>query len=89
MSSIAEHPDDPRKWMEVVRSKVAGIRFGSVQIIVHEGRVPQVELIEKTRIDFVATSVNSARPRIPGKVPDRTPQFLPSPPGTRSKHPTG
>jgi hypothetical protein len=37
-------------WLEVVRSKVAAIRFGSVQITVHEGRVTQVESLEKTRI---------------------------------------
>lgn len=37
-------------WLEIVRQKVAGMRFGSVQIIVHEGRVTQVESTEKTRL---------------------------------------
>lgn len=36
-------------WLEVVRKKVEGLRFGSVQVIVHEGRVTQVESLEKTR----------------------------------------
>lgn len=36
-------------WIDVVREKVSGIRFGSVQITVHEGRVTQVESLEKTR----------------------------------------
>lgn len=36
-------------WLDVVRSKVEGLRYGSVQIVVHEGRVTQVESIEKTR----------------------------------------
>ncbi|QJE97917.1 YezD family protein [Luteolibacter luteus] len=36
-------------WLEVVRKKVEDLRFGSVQIIVHEGRVTQVESLEKTR----------------------------------------
>ncbi len=36
-------------WLEVLRRKVGGIRFGSVQVIVHEGRVTQIEAIEKTR----------------------------------------
>ncbi len=40
-------------WLEVVRKNVANLRFGSVQITVHDGRVTQVESIEKTR--FVAT----------------------------------
>ncbi|MHB1080544.1 MAG: YezD family protein [Prosthecobacter sp.] len=36
-------------WLEVVRQKVAAMRFGSVQIVVHEGRVTQIENTEKTR----------------------------------------
>ncbi len=40
-------------WLEVVRQNVANLRFGSVQITVHDGRVTQVESIEKTR--FVAS----------------------------------
>lgn len=42
-------------WIEIVRRKVAGIRFGSVQITVHDGRVTQVESTEKTRISSEAT----------------------------------
>ncbi len=37
------------EWLEVVRKKVEDLRFGSVQIIVHEGRVTQVDSLEKTR----------------------------------------
>lgn len=43
---------DKVDWLEVVRNNVANLKFGSVQITVHEGRVTQVESIEKTR--FVA-----------------------------------
>lgn len=39
-------------WLEIVRQNVANLRFGSVQITVHDGRVTQIESIEKTR--FVA-----------------------------------
>jgi hypothetical protein len=46
-------PEGPQaEWLEIVRTNVANLRFGSVQITVHEGRVTQVESIEKTR--FVA-----------------------------------
>ena len=41
------------EWLEIVRKNVAALRFGSVQITVHDGRVTQVESIEKTR--FVAS----------------------------------
>jgi hypothetical protein len=47
-------PNDPRTdWLEVVRQNVTNLRFGSVQITIHDGKVTQVESIEKTR--FVAT----------------------------------
>jgi hypothetical protein len=44
-----DNTDLPADWLEVVRKKVEDLRFGSVQIIVHEGRVTQVESLEKTR----------------------------------------
>ena len=44
-------------WLEVVRNNVTNLKFGSVQITVHEGRVTQVESIEKTR--FVASREES------------------------------
>jgi hypothetical protein len=61
MASLPENSGSLPVWLEVVRSKVAGIRFGSVQITVHEGRVTQVESVEKTRI-----SPESAGPPLRG-----------------------
>ncbi|MES2924907.1 MAG: YezD family protein [Verrucomicrobiota bacterium] len=56
MSTITSEPSTsdgpPTDWLEIVRKNVANLRFGSVQITVHDGRVTQVESIEKTR--FVA-----------------------------------
>ncbi len=53
MSSTAHHTkqDDSSasEWMEVVISKIRNLRYGSVQITVHDGRVTLVESIEKTR----------------------------------------
>lgn len=43
-------------WLKVVASKVEALRFGSVQIIVHEGRVTQIESTEKFRFSSGATS---------------------------------
>lgn len=61
MNSItteASSPDGSKTdWLEVVRQNVASLRFGSVQITVHDGRVTQVESLEKTR--FVAPRDNS------------------------------
>jgi hypothetical protein len=35
----------------VVQEKVAALRYGVVQVVVHEGRVVQIECTEKVRID--------------------------------------
>ncbi len=54
-STTSKRPvrDDAKTdWLEIVRGYVTNLRFGSVQITVHEGRVTQIESIEKTR--FVA-----------------------------------
>lgn len=51
-------------WIEIVRRKVDAMRFGSVQIVVHEGRVTQVESTEKTRLpDAVNGAQSSAKKR--------------------------
>lgn len=38
------------EWIALVRSKVRDLRFGVVQLVVHDGRVTQIELTEKMRL---------------------------------------
>jgi len=38
-------------WREVVARQVSGLRFGVVQIVVHDSRVVQIERTEKVRLD--------------------------------------
>lgn len=38
------------QWLELVRARVNGLRFGTVQIVVHDGRVTQVESTERFRL---------------------------------------
>jgi hypothetical protein len=38
-------------WMELVREKVRTLRFGVVQIVVHDSRVTQIERTERTRLN--------------------------------------
>jgi hypothetical protein len=45
-NTLADAPD----WIELVRQKVESLRFGVVQLIVHDGRVTQIERTEKTRL---------------------------------------
>lgn len=38
-------------WLEIVERQVRGLKFGSVQVTVHEGRVVQIETGAKIRFD--------------------------------------
>jgi hypothetical protein len=47
------HTNDAQPaWLEVVQKKVESLRFGVVQIVVHDSRVVQIERTEKTRLDL-------------------------------------
>lgn len=61
MSTTVIDHESIEPWLEVVRQKVAAIRFGSVQITVHEGRVTQVESLEKTRFNTADDAGTTAR----------------------------
>ncbi|HXD00820.1 MAG TPA: YezD family protein [Verrucomicrobiae bacterium] len=38
-------------WLELVRKQVDSLKFGTVQITVHDSHVTQVERLEKVRLD--------------------------------------
>ena len=48
--SIQPRTGDEPKWLEIVREYLGEMRFGSVQIVVHEGRVTQVDATRRTRL---------------------------------------
>lgn len=37
-------------WLALVREKVEGLRYGVVELTVHDGHVTQIERTEKTRL---------------------------------------
>jgi hypothetical protein len=39
------------QWLEVVRQHVGSLRYGAVQIVVHDARVIQIEKTERVRFD--------------------------------------
>jgi hypothetical protein len=51
-TEITVTPEAPTAppWLKLVRERVSGLRFGTVQIVVHEGRVTQVDSTERTRL---------------------------------------
>lgn len=59
--AIPSSTPDPRpEWLRVVQQKVETLRYGVVQLIVHDGRVTQIERTEKTRIGAPSTSHDSS-----------------------------
>jgi len=38
-------------WVDPVRNQVNSLRFGVIQIVVHDSRVVQIERTEKVRLD--------------------------------------
>lgn len=45
-----------QQWLETVRRQVASVRFGVVQVVVHDSRVVQIEKTEKIRVEPTAGS---------------------------------
>jgi hypothetical protein len=43
--------DQQSDWLELVREKVRTLRFGVVQIVVHDSKVTQIERTERTRLN--------------------------------------
>lgn len=62
-SNIETELGNENSWLEVVRQQVKSLRFGVVQIVIHESRVVQIERTEKLRLD----------PAVASPTPTRTP----------------
>jgi hypothetical protein len=60
-SNSKERLSSDHEWMSVVVEKIQNLRFGSVQITVHDGRVTLVESVEKTRFPAEANTYEKKR----------------------------
>jgi hypothetical protein len=49
-------------WLELVREQVNSLRFGVVEIVVHDGRVVQIEKTERVRLDKKEAETRPGRP---------------------------
>ncbi len=50
VAGASEPRDAAPGWLEMVRQQVGSMKFGVVQIVVHEGQVVQIERTEKVRL---------------------------------------
>ena len=56
-SNVNNSPE--QNWQEIVRQHVESLRFGTVEIIVHDSRVIHIEKTERVRLTKGGTSVSS------------------------------
>ncbi len=49
-STTHHAPHAEPEWLALVKAQVQDLRFGVVQLVVHDGRVTQIERTEKTRL---------------------------------------
>jgi hypothetical protein len=50
-SAGAGDENEKANWLEVVRQQVGSLRYGVVQIVVHDSQVTQIEKTERVRLD--------------------------------------
>jgi hypothetical protein len=50
LTPVRPSPDPQPEWVALVRGYVEGLRYGVVQLVVHDGRITQIERTEKTRL---------------------------------------
>ncbi len=41
-------------WLKRIAESLAGIKYGSVQIVIHDGKIVQIERTEKRRFESAA-----------------------------------
>jgi len=54
---------DDSKWLELVIQQVGSLRYGVVEIVVHDSRVIQIEKTERLRLDKAPVGNRSDRKR--------------------------
>jgi len=60
-ANLQARNQDLPEWLELVRQQVSSLKFGTVQITVHDSRVTQVERVEKVRLDRSSSSSENHR----------------------------
>ncbi|MCX6935008.1 MAG: YezD family protein [Verrucomicrobia bacterium] len=48
-------------WVEVIKEKLSGLRYGQILLTVHDGRVVQIERTEKTRLELPSLKTQPTR----------------------------
>lgn len=63
-----------QNWQEIVRQHVESLRFGTVEIIVHDSRVIQIEKTERVRLGKAGAGSTGDTVRIELSAENRSPK---------------
>ena len=55
VSTTTRQTDNHAPWLSVVADNVKNLRYGIIQVIVHDSKVVQIERTERTRFDASGT----------------------------------
>jgi hypothetical protein len=61
IKSVANEPESS-DWPEIVREQVGSLRYGVVEITVHDSRVTQIEKTERVRLDKSSEANRQLKP---------------------------
>lgn len=48
---VSSGPGEKESWVEVVQQQVGSLRYGVVQIVVHDSQVTQIDKTERVRLE--------------------------------------
>ena len=51
MSTLSNQQESKPTWVQIVQNQIGSLRFGVVQIVVHDSRVVQIERTLRVRLD--------------------------------------
>jgi len=55
-STPSDPPPSEPEWIPLLRAQIENLRYGVIQLVVHDGRVTQIERTEKVRLPPKADS---------------------------------
>jgi hypothetical protein len=50
-NKTGSEPAEKQDWLEIVRQQVGSLRYGVVEIVVHDSQVTQIEKTERVRLE--------------------------------------
>ncbi|MEX1030381.1 MAG: YezD family protein [Paenibacillaceae bacterium] len=48
-------------WLERIKNNIQGLKFGTVQITIHEGKIVQIDRTERSRFDSLESNGSQAK----------------------------